>query len=64
MAYGSSQARGQIGAATEAYTAATATLDLSLSCDLGCSSRQRLIPNSLNEVRDLTCILMETMLGS
>ena len=31
MAYGSSQARGRIGAAAEAYTTATATLDSSPS---------------------------------
>ena len=39
-AYGSTQARGQIGAAAGAYTTATATLDLSHICDL-CPSLQQ-----------------------
>ena len=36
-ACGSSQARGQIEAAAEAYTTATATPDLSCICNLCCS---------------------------
>ena len=43
-----------------AYTAATATPDPSLICDLHCSLRQRLILNPLRETRDGTRILMET----
>ena len=40
MAYGGSQARGQIGAVAEAYATATATQDLSHVFDLHHSSRQ------------------------
>ena len=53
--YGSSQARGQMGAAFKATV--TATLDLSCICNL-CHS---LILNLLSEARDW--ILMETTLG-
>ena len=60
MAYGSSQARGQIGAAAEDYTIATATWNLIPICDLHHCSRQRWIRNPLREARDWTCILMGT----
>ena len=45
MAYGGSWARGQIGA---------------IAAGLNHSSRQRQIYNPLSEVRDQTCILMDT----
>ena len=38
VAYGRPQARGQIGAAAEAYTTATATWDLGRACNLHHSS--------------------------
>ena len=44
----------------QAYVTATATQDLSHSCDLHHSSRQCQIRNPLNEVRDGTHILMDT----
>ena len=47
MAYGGSQARGQIGA-----IAATATQDLGHICDLHHSSRERRILDPLSEARD------------
>ena len=56
--YGSSQARGQIGAAAEAT--ATATPDPSCICDLQCSLWQHRILNPLSEARDQTCTLMDT----
>ena len=60
VAYGSSQARGQIGtAAARLYTTATATPDSSRICDLCCSLQQRWILNPLIKPRDWTCILME-----
>ena len=55
MAYGSSQARGQIRAAA-AYGTATVTLDLSSRH----SSRQCQILNPLSEARDQTHIVMDT----
>ena len=57
VAYGSSQARGQIGA-TATYT--TATPDLSIICHLYRSSRQCWILNPLNKDRDRTRVLMDT----
>ena len=63
VAYGSFQARGQIGAAAEAYITAMATPDMSHICDLYHSLQQIRILNPLNEVRDQTCILTETMSG-
>ena len=62
-AYGSSQARGQIGAAVEANTTATAIQDPSRICDLYCSLWQCQILNPLSWARDQTCTLTETMLG-
>ena len=60
-AYGSSQARGQIGAvAAPAYVIAIATQDPSRICNLHHSSQQHWILNPLNEARDQTCILMDT----
>ena len=56
-AYGSSQARGHIGAAAEAYTIATATSNPSV-CDLCCSSQQQWILNPLGQARDQTLILI------
>ena len=43
-----------------AYTTATATQEPSHVCDLHCSSQQHQIFNPLSEVRDGTCILMDT----
>ena len=62
--HGSSQARGQIGAAAEAYTTVTATLALSHICDLHHSLQQLEILNPLMEASDRLCILMETMSDS
>ena len=56
VTYGSSQARGQIGA----YITATVTPDPSHNCDLHHSSQQRQIFNPLSEARNRTCILMNT----
>ena len=58
-AYGSSQARGPIGASTATATA-TATQDPSWVCDLPHSSRQCWILNPLSEARDQTHILIDT----
>ena len=54
MAYGSSQARGRIGAT------ATATWAPSCVCDLHHSSWQCRILNPLGEDRDRTCVLTDT----
>ena len=62
-AFGNYQARGQIGAAAEAYTKATATLDLSCICDLQCSLWQNRILNPLSQARDRTHILTATTSG-
>ena len=43
-----------------AYTTAIATQDLSHTCDLHHSLRQRHIPNPLNKARDQTWILVNT----
>ena len=59
MAYGGSQARGQIGAtAAPAYTTATAAQDLSCVCHLYHSSWQCRILNPLSRARDRTSNLM------
>ena len=42
------------------YTHTTATADPSHICNLHCSSWQCWILNTLNEVRDQTCVLMDT----
>ena len=61
-AYGSSQARGLIGATASAYTTATTTAmpDSSRVCDVYHSSQQRRIPDPLSEARDWTRILVDT----
>ena len=61
VAYGSSQARGQIGAAAEAYVTVTATLDPSCICNLHHSLCQLQILNTLSKARDQTHILTETI---
>ena len=61
VAYGSSQSRGSIRAATEAFATSMATLGLSCICDFHCSLQQCRILNPLNEARDWTHILTETM---
>ena len=42
------------------YTTAVAMPDLSHTCNLHHSSRQRRIPDPLSKARDQTCVLMET----
>ena len=63
VAYGSSWARGRIGAAV-ADLFHTEMLDLSCFCDLHCSLQKLWILNLLSKARDYTCILMETISGS
>ena len=63
-AYGRSQTRSWIGAATATCATVTAMLDLSPICELCCSLQPRRILNPLNEARDRTCILTGTTLGS
>ena len=60
MAYGSSQAGGQIETQLLAYTTATAMQDLSCVCHIHHSSWQRQISDPLSEARDRTHILMDT----
>ena len=60
LAYGGSQARGQIRAKAPAYATATAMPYLSCICDLHHSSWQRHILNPLSKARDQTCVLMDT----
>ena len=55
LAYGGSQATGQI----RAYATATATPDPSCLCDLHHNSGQCWILNPLGKARDWTCILMD-----
>ena len=62
-AYGSSWDRGGIEIAVEAYTTATATLDLSCIFDLSHSLQQCCILNPLRKARSQTCIFMETVMG-
>ena len=64
VAPGSSQARGQIGAAAAIYNTATAIPDLSCICDLCYSLRQCRILKPMSEARDPTHILMDTVSGS
>ena len=59
-AYGSSQARGGIGAAAAGLCHTQAMLDLSHVCDLHYSSWQRWIPGPWSEARDWTCVLIDT----
>ena len=60
VAYRSSQAKGQIGAAAEAYTTATEVQDPSHICDLCQSFQQCQILSPLSETKDQTRILMDT----
>ena len=64
VAYGTSLARGRIGAAAEAYTTATATLDQSRICDPHHHLQQCQILNALSEARGRTHNLTDTMSGS
>ena len=59
VAYGSSLARGLIGAIAAAYTTATTMPDPSRVCDLHHTSRQCWILNPLSEARDRTHNLMD-----
>ena len=67
VAYGSSQARGRIGAAAVAY--ATAILTPGPNCTTACGHKlyhslwQHQILNPLCEARDQTHVFTETMLG-
>ena len=54
MAYGDSQARGQIGAVASGLHHTTATLDLSHVCNLHHSSQQGWILNPLSKAKDWT----------
>ena len=63
-AYGSSWARGQIGAAAEAYGTATETMDPSHICGVGHSLWQCQILKPLTKTRDQIRILLDTMSGS
>ena len=56
IAYGSSQARGKIGAIAVALPTATAMPDSSHICDLYHSLGQHQILNSLSKGRDQTCV--------
>ena len=58
MAYGSSQARGPLGATAASLDTATATQDPSCVCELHHSSWQWWILNPLSEARDRTCNLL------
>ena len=58
---GSSQARGQIGAAAKAYTAAIETQDPSRICDLSHNLRQGWILHPLSKAGTQTCILKDTI---
>ena len=60
IAYGSSQARSQIRAASGASTTATATKELSLICHLCHGSWQCWILNPLSEVGDQIHVLIDT----
>ena len=53
----------RLRAVAEVYATATATLDLSLFCDLCRRLWQHQILNPLSEARDQTCILTETVSG-
>ena len=60
MAYGSSKARGQIGAEILAYSIATETPDPTHTCGLYHSLRKSQILSPLSKARDATCILKDT----
>ena len=59
-AYGSSKARGQIGAVTVGLGHSHSNMESKLCLDLCCSSPQCQILNSLSEARDWTCVLVDT----
>ena len=59
MAYGNSQARGQIEAAA-ASLHPSHSWGLSRLCDLHPSSWQRQISNPWRKARDQTCVVMDT----
>ena len=50
----------KLGLQLPAYATATASWDLSPTCDLCQSSRKRQILNSLSKARNRTCIFMDT----
>ena len=58
-AYGSSQARGRIGAIAAGLHHSCSNADLSHVCDLHSSSWQHQILNPLSKAGDQTCILMD-----
>ena len=60
MAYGNSQLGVESELQVPVCATATAMQDLSHVCDLYRSSQQHQILNPLSEVRDQTCILMDT----
>ena len=60
LAYGSSQARGRIGATSANLCRSHSNGDPSRICDLHHSSWQLWIPNPLSKARDQTCILRDT----
>ena len=59
MAYGDSQARGELELLPPAYATTIATWDVSRVCNLHHRSRQRQVPNPLIEAGDQTCILID-----
>ena len=59
IAYGGSQARGQIWAIALSYATTTATQDPSYVCNLLHSSWKRQILNSVREARDQICVIMD-----
>ena len=62
VAYGSSQARGWIGATAASLHHSHSNARSEPVCDLHPISWQRWIPNPMSEARDRTCILMDTSL--
>ena len=63
-AYGSAQARGQMGAAPEAYATAMATLDPSCIGNLHRRLWQHWTLDLLMEARDRTHVFIKTTVGS
>ena len=59
IAYGGSQASGQIRAVATSHSHSRRTPDLSGPCNLCCSLEQCQILNPLSEARDRICILMD-----
>ena len=60
MAYGSFQARGQIGAAADGLCHSHSNVDSEPICDLRHHSWQRQILNPLSKAKDQTQVLMDT----